>query len=49
MIRPHSPGKVSKTEEVDHDISGNVLLQIPDQVDAELEVKILKITRAEDA
>ncbi|KAH0837947.1 hypothetical protein J3R83DRAFT_6182 [Lanmaoa asiatica] len=42
-------GKVLKTEEVAQDITGDLLLQIPDQVDAELEVKIFKVTRARDA
>ncbi|KAI9570179.1 putative methyltransferase-domain-containing protein [Boletus coccyginus] len=42
-------GKVLKVEEVAHDTTGNLLLQIPDQVDAGLEVKIVKVTRERDA
>ncbi|KAF8140674.1 putative methyltransferase-domain-containing protein [Boletus edulis] len=38
-------GKVLKTEEVTHNIAGSLLLRFPDQVDAELEVKIFKVTR----
>ncbi|KAG9313980.1 putative methyltransferase-domain-containing protein [Chiua virens] len=36
-------GKVLKAEEVAHDITGNLPLQILDQVDAELEVKIFRV------
>lgn len=48
VTRPCYPGMVLKTEEVAQDVCGDLLLKIPDQVDAELEVKIFKVTRAED-
>ncbi|KAG6380795.1 putative methyltransferase-domain-containing protein [Boletus reticuloceps] len=41
-------GKVLQTEEVTRNNAGSLLLQIPDQVDAELEVKIFKVTRGRD-
>ena len=49
VTRPHNLGKVLKVDEVAHDTTGNLLLQIPDRVDAELEVKILRVTRKRDA
>ncbi|KAN0100241.1 putative methyltransferase domain containing protein [Tylopilus felleus] len=42
-------GKVLRTEEVSQDTTENPLLQIPDQIDAGLEVKIFKVTRESDA
>lgn len=49
MTSPHNPGNALKIEEVAYDITGNPLLRIPDQVDAELDVKIFKVTRGRDA